>query len=85
MLLVALDADDPASLAITGERLILKQVVVPPGLTMGALNMAGYVESMPSTILFFQRVCMITSPRLLLAGPATIAGSSINPFHGAIL
>jgi hypothetical protein len=37
-----IDADDPDSVQVACDRLILKQVVVPPGMTMGALNMAGY-------------------------------------------
>jgi hypothetical protein len=39
---LVVDADDPASAAVTHPGLRLKRVTVPPGLTMGALNMAGY-------------------------------------------
>src|SRR5262245_16896112 len=43
--ILVVDADDPASLCVRHERLTLKHVVVPPGLTMGALNSAGYKAS----------------------------------------
>jgi hypothetical protein len=39
------DANDPQSRSIRHDSLILKQVVVPPGLTMGALNAEGYAAS----------------------------------------
>jgi hypothetical protein len=43
--ILVVDADDPASLAVSHTRLTLRHVVVPPGLTMGALNCAGYEAS----------------------------------------
>src|SRR5581483_2349361 len=42
---LVIDADDHTSLAFRFECLYLQQVVVPPGLPMGALNMAGYGAS----------------------------------------
>jgi glycosyltransferase involved in cell wall biosynthesis len=39
---LVVDADDVASARVTHQGLRLKFVTVPPGLTMGALNMAGY-------------------------------------------
>jgi glycosyltransferase involved in cell wall biosynthesis len=42
---LVIDADDPASSRVAHGRLALKRVVVPPGLTMGALNTAGYEAS----------------------------------------
>jgi hypothetical protein len=42
---VVVDENDPESQAITFEGLRLVRVVVPPGLTMGALHMAGYGAS----------------------------------------
>ncbi len=42
---LVIDTDDPASLEVSGNGLSLKQVTVPPGLRMGALNMAGYEAS----------------------------------------
>src|SRR5688500_3975446 len=41
---LVVDADDPASL-VTHPRLTVRQVVGPPGRTMGALNNAGFVAS----------------------------------------
>jgi hypothetical protein len=40
--ILVIDADDRESLAFTFPRINLKRVVVEPGLSMGALNMAGY-------------------------------------------
>jgi hypothetical protein len=40
--ILVVDANDPASSAVSHQSLNLRQVVVPPGLTMGSLNMAGY-------------------------------------------
>src|SRR5436190_332037 len=40
--IVVVDADDPATLAVAHDQLRIKRVVTPPGLSMGALNMAGY-------------------------------------------
>lgn len=45
------DEDDSASQAITFEGLSLVRVLVPPGLTMGALNMAGYRASRGNYIM----------------------------------
>src|SRR5262249_14419206 len=42
---LVIDADDAATQAFVHDRLTLKKVVVPPGLPMGALNMAGYEAS----------------------------------------
>jgi hypothetical protein len=42
---LVIDADDPESAEISHPELALKHVVVPPGLTMGALNTAGYRAS----------------------------------------
>ena len=42
---LVVDADDPASLAVRHDRLALKHVVGPPGRTMGELNTAGYEAS----------------------------------------
>lgn len=43
--LLVVDADDSESVAFRHDGLILKQVVVQPGQTMGALNGAGYAAS----------------------------------------
>lgn len=42
---LVVDADDPASLHTSAGGLAVKHVVVGPGLTMGALNSAGYAAS----------------------------------------
>ena len=42
---LVIDADDPASAAVTHGKLSLTRVVVAPGLPMGALNGAGYDAS----------------------------------------
>lgn len=42
---LVVDEDDPASVAVRHRRLALRQVVGPPGRTMGALNRAGYAAS----------------------------------------
>ncbi len=42
---LVVDADDPAGAVGSHPRLALRRVVVPPGLTMGALNQAGYEAS----------------------------------------
>jgi hypothetical protein len=42
---LVVDDDDPASLAVRHPRLTLKHVVGPPGRTMGALNAAGYAAA----------------------------------------
>jgi hypothetical protein len=42
---LVIDADDPASAEVGHDRLAVRRVVVPPGLTMGALNGAGYDAS----------------------------------------
>jgi glycosyltransferase involved in cell wall biosynthesis len=43
--ILVVDEDDPATVAVGHPRLLVRHVVVPPGLTMGALNMAGYEAS----------------------------------------
>jgi len=43
--IIVVDEDDPATRAAGHPRLLVRQVVVAPGLTMGALNMAGYEAS----------------------------------------
>jgi hypothetical protein len=43
---LVVDADDPSGDAVRYGRGPLRRVVVPPGLTMGALNMAGYEASL---------------------------------------
>jgi hypothetical protein len=43
--ILVIDADDPDSVQVTETRLRIKHVIVPPGQTMGALNMAGYEAS----------------------------------------
>ncbi|MBI3408010.1 MAG: glycosyltransferase [Planctomycetes bacterium] len=40
--IVVADADDPATRAVANDKLHVKHAIVRPGLTMGALNMAGY-------------------------------------------
>jgi len=40
--ILVVDADDADSLSIADARLTLRHVIVPPGQTMGSLNMAGY-------------------------------------------
>lgn len=42
---LVIDADDPASHGIAHPKLTIRRVVVPLGLTMGALNSAGYEAS----------------------------------------
>ncbi len=42
---LVVDSDDPASLAVTHPRLEVKHIVGPPGRTMGTLNTAGYEAS----------------------------------------
>jgi glycosyltransferase involved in cell wall biosynthesis len=42
---LVIDADDDPSLSVRHRRLALCRVVVPPGLTMGALNTAGFEAS----------------------------------------
>lgn len=42
---LVVDADDPASRDVRQERLTIRHVVVPPGLTMGSLNRAGVSAS----------------------------------------
>src|SRR5262245_43550941 len=42
---LVIDADDPASANVDCDGIHIKRVIVPPGLTMGALNMAGYEAS----------------------------------------
>ena len=44
-ILLVVDADDPDSAPAAFAPLLLKRVIVPPGLTMGALNLAGYHAS----------------------------------------
>jgi hypothetical protein len=39
---LVVDTDDPESAAVVHDTLSLKHVIVPPGQTMGSLNMAGY-------------------------------------------
>jgi glycosyltransferase involved in cell wall biosynthesis len=40
--ILVIDEDDPASRAVTQRELIVRHVIVPPGLTMGRLNTSGY-------------------------------------------
>src|SRR5437870_6522897 len=40
--ILVIDADDPHSQRVAEERLTIQRVLVPPGQTMGSLNMAGY-------------------------------------------
>ena len=42
---LVVDADDPASAAVRHRQIAVRPAVVPPGLTMGALNRAGYEAS----------------------------------------
>src|SRR5438105_1693187 len=42
---LVVDADDGSSLEVSADRLRVAHVVVAPGQTMGALNMAGYAAS----------------------------------------
>jgi glycosyltransferase involved in cell wall biosynthesis len=42
---LVIDSDDPDSSRAASHGLTVKHVIVPPGLTMGALNMAGYEAS----------------------------------------
>src|SRR5947209_6268747 len=42
---LVVDEDDPASAAVRHDALTIRHVLVPPGQTMGALNMAAYEAS----------------------------------------
>src|SRR5262245_58874148 len=43
--ILVIDDDDATTQTVGDERLDIRRVVVPPGLTMGALNSAGYEAS----------------------------------------
>lgn len=59
---MVVDEDDPASRAITFDGLSLVTVVVPPGATMGALNMAGYRASHGTYIMLTNDDVVVRTP-----------------------
>ncbi|MGP0061278.1 MAG: glycosyltransferase family 2 protein [Beijerinckiaceae bacterium] len=59
---IIVDEDDPASQAITFEGLGLVKVVVPPGLSMGALLMAGYRASRGKYIMAANDDVIVRTP-----------------------
>jgi glycosyltransferase involved in cell wall biosynthesis len=50
-IVLVVDADDPQSAAVGHGALALRHVVVPPGRTMGALNVAGYEASVGEYVM----------------------------------
>ncbi len=59
---MVVDEDDPQSHAITFKGLSLVRVVVPPGLNMGALNMAGYRASRGKYIMLTNDDVRVRTP-----------------------
>lgn len=59
---MVVDEDDPASQAITFDGLSLVRVAAPPGLTMGALIMAGYHASRGKYIMLMNDDVRIRTP-----------------------
>lgn len=58
---LVVDADDPASLA-AHPRLTVRQVVVPPGRTMGELNNAGFAASAGDYIMLLNDDVIVRTP-----------------------
>jgi hypothetical protein len=60
---LVIDADDPESLGVRCDRLALRRVVVPPGLSMGALNSAGYNASSGRYLMLLNDDVTARTPR----------------------
>lgn len=60
-IVLVVDADDPASLT-SHPRLAIRHVVVPPGLTMGALNNAGFDASTGTYVMLLNDDVIVRLP-----------------------
>jgi glycosyltransferase involved in cell wall biosynthesis len=60
---LVLDEDDPESAEVRHPELTLRHVVVPPGLTMGALNAAGYEASAGDYLMLLNDDVVARTPR----------------------
>ena len=61
-IVIVVDEDDEGSQHLEDPRLVLNTVVVPPGMTMGALNMAGYRASVGRYILLCNDDVRVRTP-----------------------
>jgi glycosyltransferase involved in cell wall biosynthesis len=61
-IILVIDSNDADSLQATEDRLQIKRVVVPPGQTMGALNMAGYEASRGSYLMLLNDDVIARTP-----------------------
>ena len=60
---VVVDEDDPESRSFQYDALPLRKVVVAPGLSMGALNMAGYEASSGRYLMLLNDDVIVRTPR----------------------
>jgi glycosyltransferase involved in cell wall biosynthesis len=60
---LVIDDDDPATLAVHDPRLAIQRVMVKPGLTMGSLNAAGYGAARGDFIMLLNDDIVVRTPR----------------------